>query len=274
MALRTPLRRSRACHLQCHLLQAFGRLSQGTAPPCRLWCRWQGPTCQCASLRGASRATGTASTHSAGARARAGAARISATPRAHSPRRRSVSRWNELRASLAAALRPLHNPSPRRRSVSGWTGVAHLPRRRRPARVRQPTIGTARLTSACTTAAATTTTTATQGETPCAPNTVSTLASTPNTVTLGSPKAATVVSAPLVSNCTHPMCVLNKQARGVCTSDQTPGARLLLTLRAAAVPQLTSTSTHPIAAHITNADSHFVTLGCAHRGRLLRLAGD
>ena len=246
MALRTPLRRSRACHLQCHLLQAFGRLSQGTAPPCRLWCRWQGPTCQCASLRGASRVTGTASTHSAGARARAGAARISTTPRAHSPRRRSVSRW---------------------------TRVAHLPRRRRPARVRQPTIGTARLTSACTTAAATTTTTATQGETPCAPNTVSTLASIPNTVTLGSPKAATVVSAPL-SPTAHPMFVLNKQARGVCTSDQTPGARLLLTLRAAAVPQLTSTSTHPIAAHITNADSHFVTLGCAHRGRLLRLAGD
>jgi hypothetical protein len=180
MALRTPLRRSRACHLQCHLLQAFGRLSQGTAPPCRLWCRWQGPTCQCASLRGASRVTGTASTHSAGARARVGAARISTTPRAHSPRRRSVSRW---------------------------TRVAHLPRRRRPARVRQPTIARARLTSACTTAAATTTTTATQGETPCAPNTVSTLASTPNTVTLGSPKAATVVSAPLVSNCTSNVCI-------------------------------------------------------------------
>jgi hypothetical protein len=109
-------------------------------------------------------------------------------------------RSNELRASLAAALRPLHNPSPRRRSVSGWTGVAHLPRRRRPARVRQPTVGRARLIAACTTTTTTTTTTtaaaaaaattASQGETPCAPNTMSTLASTPSTVTLGSPKAA------------------------------------------------------------------------------------
>ena len=193
-----------------HLLLAFGRLSQGVPPPCRLWYQRQGPICQFVFPGGASRATGTATTRS---RARAGAARISTTPKAHSPRLRSA---NE-RTRTARSLRPHH-----------------------PVRAHQIRVGRARPASCTVMSTTATRQTAGRGETPC---------------DHPPPQSSCQLGPPLhwvqggwgvyVDGALGLQLHMfeRTQARGVCTSDQTPGSRLhpgpLVSAAAAQQHQLT-----------------------------------